>query len=426
MSVSRAIPVVLIVVASGLSCADKSRSDLNGPSQLLTVERISPVSGPTAGATRVAIYGTSFRPGAVVTLNGVATEVVVEGERLIRATTPPGAAPGSVDVVVTNADGQSGRLSGGYTYVTPLPVVRELRISGPSSLAPGASGQFTAVAEYADGTSQDVTTTAIWRSSSPKLVFAAGGGARSEGNGEANVTAAMPQRISSPFNVLMLEPGTFRLSGSVRASGMPQFDGLVEVVAGTGAGEHAVAFPSYLIYGVAGNVEVRVTAHGFAAQTRVLQVSADTVSDFELQPPATGGGVAGHYTLTLTAAPACADRLQPSLRVRAFDLFVTHQGPDIVARFVSPTLPETDGVWQFFAAIEGTSLRIELPPFNGPLVETLWNGHLTLSGLIEVQITAAELRGTLNGRMTLYEGVGGRVVETAACADAGHAVVIRR
>ena len=81
---------------------------------------ISPVSGTTAGGTPVTITGTGFLAGATVKLGGTsATGVSVSNSTTITATTAAHAA-GAVDVVVTNTDSQSGTLSQGYTYTTPV------------------------------------------------------------------------------------------------------------------------------------------------------------------------------------------------------------------------------------------------------------------------------------------------------------------
>jgi hypothetical protein len=66
----------------------------------------------------VTVTGTGFVSGATVKLGGTtATNVTVNSSSTITATTPAHAA-GTVDVVVTNSDGQSGTLSGGYTYTS--------------------------------------------------------------------------------------------------------------------------------------------------------------------------------------------------------------------------------------------------------------------------------------------------------------------
>ncbi len=79
---------------------------------------VSPASGTTAGAMPVTINGTGFQAGATVTFGGTAaTNVNVGSGTSITATTPAHGA-GTVDVVVTNPDDQSGTLSGGYTYTS--------------------------------------------------------------------------------------------------------------------------------------------------------------------------------------------------------------------------------------------------------------------------------------------------------------------
>ena len=81
-----------------------------------TVTAITPNSESGNGGTSVTITGTGFSAGATVQLGGVAaSNVVAASSTAITATTPAHAA-GTVDVVVTNPDGQSATLPGGYTY----------------------------------------------------------------------------------------------------------------------------------------------------------------------------------------------------------------------------------------------------------------------------------------------------------------------
>jgi hypothetical protein len=83
-----------------------------------TVSGIAPPSGSSNGGTGVTMTGTGFLAGATVKLGGAAaSSVVVVSSTSITATTPAHPA-GSVDVVVTNSDGQSATLTGGYTYTS--------------------------------------------------------------------------------------------------------------------------------------------------------------------------------------------------------------------------------------------------------------------------------------------------------------------
>jgi hypothetical protein len=114
---------LLALLGMILGCGGNSPA---GPSEptipaATTVSVISPNTGSTDGATRVTITGTGFQSGATVTLDGAATNVSVVSSTAVTATTAAHAA-GTVDIVVTNPGGQSGRLTGGYTYAVVPPV----------------------------------------------------------------------------------------------------------------------------------------------------------------------------------------------------------------------------------------------------------------------------------------------------------------
>jgi hypothetical protein len=84
-----------------------------------TVTNVNPVSGPITGGTAVTLTGTNFVAGATVTFGGiVATGVTVVSATSITATNPAHAA-GTVNVVVTNPDTQTGTLANGFTYNPP-------------------------------------------------------------------------------------------------------------------------------------------------------------------------------------------------------------------------------------------------------------------------------------------------------------------
>ena len=106
-----------------------------------TVSAISPTSGTTAGGTPVTITGTGFLAGATVSLGGTAaTGVTVVNSTSITATTAAHAA-GTVNVVVTNTDAQSGSLANGYTYTSTTASLGLVVPSGDPSSATVAAGQ---------------------------------------------------------------------------------------------------------------------------------------------------------------------------------------------------------------------------------------------------------------------------------------------
>ena len=86
------------------------------PPSLLSV---NPNSGAVAGGTMITLTGTNFLAGATIRLGDVGCEspVVVNDTRMTCRT--PRHEMGTLDVTVTNADGQSSTKSGGYTYRAP-------------------------------------------------------------------------------------------------------------------------------------------------------------------------------------------------------------------------------------------------------------------------------------------------------------------
>jgi len=125
--------VVVESISVGPSSTDRDAFDaatlgltvvVNPPAPAPTISGIVPSTGVIGGGTAVTISGANFASGAAVTIGGVAaTGVVFVDAGTLTATTPAGAAVGAADVVVTNPDGQAATLAGGFTYVSPPPVV---------------------------------------------------------------------------------------------------------------------------------------------------------------------------------------------------------------------------------------------------------------------------------------------------------------
>jgi hypothetical protein len=92
---------------------DAKRGDkLSGP----TISGIAPREGPASGGTEVTITGTGFVDKPAVTFGGIpATSVAFTEATSIKAVTPPHE-PGTVDVLVTNPDGQEGSQKERFTY----------------------------------------------------------------------------------------------------------------------------------------------------------------------------------------------------------------------------------------------------------------------------------------------------------------------
>jgi hypothetical protein len=120
---------------------------------------VSPSSGPTVGGDFFRLSGTGFQAGATVLLDGIAAQVTRVTSTTIEGLTVAHAV-GSVDVVVTNPDGQVARLNAAYTFgvfsVTGSPNLvapgTALTVSweAPSGRGCGGGGDWIAIYRVGD------------------------------------------------------------------------------------------------------------------------------------------------------------------------------------------------------------------------------------------------------------------------------------
>jgi len=123
-----------------------------------TITSVSPATGPTSGGTTITINGTNFASGAAVTIGGrAATNVTVVNASTITAVTPLGPAnelaSQPLEVVVTNADGQSVTKAQAFAYFVPPPSITSLTPSAATT-----SGGTTVTIKGAGFTTAVVTT----------------------------------------------------------------------------------------------------------------------------------------------------------------------------------------------------------------------------------------------------------------------------
>ncbi len=84
-----------------------------------TASIIAPTAGPTTGGTPFTITGTGFMSGATVTFDGALATAVQVTTTTVKGLTPAGSL-GSKAVVITNPNGASVAVAGGFTYTTPV------------------------------------------------------------------------------------------------------------------------------------------------------------------------------------------------------------------------------------------------------------------------------------------------------------------
>ncbi len=102
----------MLVVASGVLVSSLAcHSSPPGEPTTLAVTGVSPMSASFFAAERVVVNGAGFRRGATVTFGGIPAPVVGLTATQIIVTTPPSPV-GTVDVVVTNPNGEQTRVQG--------------------------------------------------------------------------------------------------------------------------------------------------------------------------------------------------------------------------------------------------------------------------------------------------------------------------
>jgi hypothetical protein len=136
----------------------------------------------------------------------------------------------------------------------------------------GGIAQFTLIARYSNGVDRDVTNGAAWRSSNESVLSISPDG-RATGImvGEVSLAAAFESGTAVRNEVLVLPSGTFKLAGRVRDSifPVPGAD-----VSSAGAANTTAADGSYRLYGVAGDIEVRVRKEGYEDASKRLLVAS--------------------------------------------------------------------------------------------------------------------------------------------------------
>ena len=109
---------------------------------------------------------------------------------------------------------------------SPPAVFTSISLTGPAEVAPGNTAQFTLTAAYSDNSTTDVTSSASWSAQGLAPL-------RSLGSGRYEAVAAGEGRVLASYNgrsaskpVMVLPPGTFKLSGSITALTALDFLGL--------------------------------------------------------------------------------------------------------------------------------------------------------------------------------------------------------
>jgi hypothetical protein len=240
----------------------------------------------------------------------------------------------------------------------------------------------------------------------------------------------------APFHVLVLESGTFKLSGVVSESDGGPLEGVtVEVLSGTGSGLHATTDGQgrYALYGVAGLVRLHASADGFTPQDHDVVVTGNDATDgFALTTVERSADISGVWTMTVEPSPGCRAGLPAIAHGRTYQLQLTQQGIRLQVRISSPTL-QMFNPDENYGSIVGSRVRLYFigdTDYGDGWSTTDIHDHLSptetfgFDGIFDGTAAGSEIRGTMNGDLVYWNAV--RFTPEWYCRAKDHVVTLRR
>jgi len=240
--------------------------------------------------------------------------------------------------------------------------------------------------------------------------------------GESVITVRVAS-ISSATEVVVVPPNTYRLAIIVREGGSTSLGVRVDVIQGAAAGLSSIEPVNgrYALYGVSGDMVIRVSGPGYRAHIQRVVVTDHTIIEIEIIPERPRVQISGDYTLTLTANPTTCGALPAEVRVRRYAAQVSQLGPEVWVTLANAGAPGGSLVRnQFGGRLDADNSRIVFnlalntrfgyydggdtyyPP---PDVAERMGGtaYLLISGGAVTSVSERSLSGTLLGLIQIVE-----------------------
>ena len=302
------------------------------------------------------------------------------------------------------------------------PTATRLEISGPRAIVPGVPTQFTATVHMSDGTSRDVTTSTSWRIMPVygRMDVSAPGVLTARENGFADLSAAYSD-LTSTREVIAVPEGTFRLTGIVTDVTPPAGPVNGARVTGGSLSASTGSDGRYVLLGVAGDIELRVTKDRYRPLAQRVVVTDHQTLNVDLQIDGQLADVSGSYTLTIAAADTCSTALPEEAMSRTYSAIVKQVGPEVSIEVGGARFAKVAGGWRTanvirFAWVWPDNVQFSLggadcfdPDFYYPIcqgpevVEELAPTRFYLpSGFVGLSISPTTLSGKLDGEIGIY------------------------
>lgn len=279
-----------------------------------------------------------------------------------------------------------------------------LSIAGPAEVAPGTTTQYTATGHYSDGTTRDMTTSVSW-SSFTALRHVGGGRFQAFEIGDGRVNANLAGRLAS-MAVIVITPGTFRLSGTIRDASGTVENVVIEVRSGTGTGlsTKSTFNGRYALFGVAGVVGLRTSAPGYTTQELQVTVDSHGVRDVDISPVSEPVEVSGNWTLIVTTSSACSEMWPAQARKREVAATVTQQGTRLTILFPNAAQPSISNPARIAGPVFSMNLYYDDYYLDYSLMERISSTELVgINGDLTGTASSTSIRGELVGNVNYYQ-----------------------
>ena len=311
-----------------------------------------------------------------------------------------------------------------------------LEIAVPLTIAIGESVQLTSRGRYADGSSRDVTSQVTWTPGHPDVLSVSSTGrATGQASGEANISATLDQVWAGQGGVIVVPAGTFRLSGNVMDERSPVSGVTVTVLLGRGETLTTTASAGFFqFYGVAGDIEVRISKPGFQDLTRKLHIARHEWLQFDLVLANERDRLSPRYDLRIRAADECHSVLPEAGLDRKYTAYFNQDGPLVTATLEGATfaVAHNERMNTFSGVVQPDQITFYLSPefmetFPFPKVfeQVTASTYFAVSGTVSARISGSQVIGTLDGTILMFDGPA-PYRQSASCSSAVHRFELSR
>jgi hypothetical protein len=314
------------------------------------------------------------------------------------------------------------------------PVVVGVEISGPDSIAPGQSAQFTVVVRFSDGTRQTAVNGRWFSDTTIVRIDASGLATAGQQTGEGTVSVELTSNGTTPEyqgargalrgskEILVLPEDTYRMVGLVTeelSPAVPIYGARVEVMSSPPVVTTTDPDGRYRLYGVPRLADIRVTRDGYQPYVQSVQLAEHATRNFQLALSGPRLDLAGPYTLAIDAVCSTSTPVAADFRHRFYPASVTQSGSALEVVLEEPSRfrinPARRGD-RFTGRVDAAGATFILGesffPYYSPydplayptVVERLSNGtFLGIDGTARTAGSRRGLSGNLQGFVAQYD-----------------------